>query len=391
MYEPGDSLTYPEIAGWNPEAFEAVLESRGLDPEIAVWNPEEPGGSSLDPEIFDWNPEAIEEPGDSSLDFMHRTQNWTVLRLPRQDYYWYQFGFRILPLGSWPLSSSYDVFYFCRKSLTGLEGAGVGVMTQVPGLRCSPSRSILIQVLFTLVLWGRRCALGCTGVLGPEVSYAPLRRMSAYRYRIKGAIQVSPSSTAVTSSDGGSSRAFEAVLEPGGLDPEIAVWNPEEPGGSSLDPEIFDWKPEAIGEPGVSSLDFMHRTRNRTVLRLPRQDYYWYLFGFRIPPLGSWPLSSSYDVFYFCRKSLTGLEGAGVCVMTQVSGLRYFPRLEKQDLDCSLYFSHWYSRYPDAPSGAQGFQVVLTAYSGLRIPIHALCLIPVLILCGRATFCEGWP
>ncbi|KAF3532097.1 hypothetical protein DY000_02039915 [Brassica cretica] len=30
-------------------------------------------------------------------------------------------------------SSSYDVFYFCRKSLTGLEGAGVGVMTQVPG------------------------------------------------------------------------------------------------------------------------------------------------------------------------------------------------------------------------------------------------------------------
>ncbi|KAF3610822.1 hypothetical protein DY000_02049179 [Brassica cretica] len=121
--------------------------------------------------------------------------------------------------------------------------------------------------------------------------------------------------------------AFEAVLEPGGLDPEIAVWNPEEPGGSSLDPEIFDWKPEAIGEP------------RGTVLRLPRQDYYWYLFGFRIPPLGSWPLSSSYDVFYFCRKSLTGLEGAGVCVMTQVSGLRYFPRLEKQDLDCSLHFT----------------------------------------------------
>ncbi|KAF3512552.1 hypothetical protein F2Q69_00005602 [Brassica cretica] len=166
-------------------------------------------------------------------------------------------------------------------------------------------------------------------------------------------------------------EAFEAVLEPGGLDPEIAVWNPEEPGGSSLDPEIFDWKPEAIGEP------------EGTVLRLSRQDYYRYLFGFRILPLGSWPLSSSYDVFYFCRKSLTGLAGAGVCVMTQVPGLRYFPRLEKQDLDCSLY--------PDGPSAAQGFQVVLTAYSGLHIPIHALCLIPVLILCGRATFCACSP
>ncbi|KAF3487363.1 hypothetical protein F2Q69_00052239 [Brassica cretica] len=43
------------------------------------------------------------------------------------------FGFRIPPLGNWPLSSSYAVFYFCRMSLTCLEGAGVGVMTQVPG------------------------------------------------------------------------------------------------------------------------------------------------------------------------------------------------------------------------------------------------------------------
>ncbi|KAF3552073.1 hypothetical protein DY000_02006346 [Brassica cretica] len=34
-------------------------------------------------------------------------------------------------------------------------------------------------------------------------------------------------------------QAFEAVLELGGLDPEIAGWNPEEPGGSSLDPEIL--------------------------------------------------------------------------------------------------------------------------------------------------------
>ncbi|KAF3561491.1 hypothetical protein DY000_02016535 [Brassica cretica] len=29
------------------------------------------------------------------------------------------------------------------------------------------------------------------------------------------------------------------MLEPGGLDPKIAGWNPEEPGGSSLDPEIL--------------------------------------------------------------------------------------------------------------------------------------------------------
>ena len=109
-----------------------------------------------------------------------------------------------------------------------------------------------------------------------------------------------------------------------------------------------------MGEPGGSSLDFMRRTRNRfgslgfpfytgarirtqsslgtqnvlffagTVLRLPRQDYYWYLFGFRILPLGSWPLSISYVVFYFCRKSLTGLEGAGVSVMTQVQAYAAF-------------------------------------------------------------------
>ncbi|KAF3588429.1 hypothetical protein F2Q69_00027570 [Brassica cretica] len=122
-------------------------------------------------------------------------------------------------------------------------------------------------------------------------------------------------------------EAFEALLEPGGFDLEIVFWNLEEPGGSSLDPEIFDWYPEAIEEPGG------------TVLRLPRQDYYRYLFGFRILPLGSWPLSSSCDVFYFCRKSLTCLEGAGVGVMTQVPGLRCFPRLGKQDLDFSMYFT----------------------------------------------------
>ncbi|KAF2548899.1 hypothetical protein F2Q70_00021511 [Brassica cretica] len=118
-------------------------------------------------------------------------------------------------------------------------------------------------------------------------------------------------------------EAFEAVLEPEDLDSEIAGWNPEI-GGSHKDSEF-------LGNPECFIFG-----RDRTPP--PRQNYYWCLFGFRILPLGSWPLSSSYDVFYFGRKSLTGLEGAGVGVMTQVPGLRCFPRLEKQNLDCSLYF-----------------------------------------------------
>ncbi|KAF3561457.1 hypothetical protein DY000_02014917 [Brassica cretica] len=147
--ETGAWGRYPEIVSgpWctrtlrscgNPEAFEAVLEPGGLDPEIVVWNPEEPGGSSLDHEISDWNPEAIGEPGGSSLDFTR-----TVLRLPRQDYY--------------------------RKSLTSLKGAGVGVVTQVPGLRCFPrleKQDIYCSLCFT----GPRCALGCTRVLGSSDS-----------------------------------------------------------------------------------------------------------------------------------------------------------------------------------------------------------------------------
>ncbi|KAF3546318.1 hypothetical protein DY000_02006764 [Brassica cretica] len=99
----------------------------------------------LDPEVV-WEPEG------------------TVLRHPRQGYYRYLFGFHILPLGSWPLSSSYAVFYFCRKSLTGLKGAGVGVMTQVPGF--AAFHVLKSRVFFTCILWGPRCALGCTGVLG---------------------------------------------------------------------------------------------------------------------------------------------------------------------------------------------------------------------------------
>ncbi|KAF2609952.1 hypothetical protein F2Q70_00011478 [Brassica cretica] len=134
-----------------------------LDPEV-VWEPEgslgmNPKVSSLDPKI--WNPEELEG-------FFLRPEDLeprgTVLRHPRQGYYRYLFGFHILPLGSWPLSSSYAVFYFCRKSLTGLKGAGVGVMTQVPGF--AAFHVLKSRVFFTCILWGPRCALGCTGVLG---------------------------------------------------------------------------------------------------------------------------------------------------------------------------------------------------------------------------------
>ncbi|KAG5384272.1 hypothetical protein IGI04_035742 [Brassica rapa subsp. trilocularis] len=109
-----------------------------------------------------------------------------------------------------------------------------------------------------------------------------------------------------------------------------------EPGGFyDLDPEVIRrsyWDPSVYGPLGRIGTQ-------RTVLHLPRQDYYRYLFRFLILPLGSWPPSSSYDVFYFCRKSLTCLKGAGMGVVTQVPGLRCFPRLEKHDLDCSMCFT----------------------------------------------------
>ncbi|KAF3564198.1 hypothetical protein DY000_02015826 [Brassica cretica] len=180
---------------------------------------------------------------------------------------------------------------------------------------------------------GGPCQTTRSFILDPEVfSLGPGTETGARgRIRVQGCsldpeIVSGPLCTRILRSCG-NPEASEVVLEPRGLDPEIVVWNPEEPRGSSLDPEIFDWNPEAIGEP------------RGTVLCLPMQDYYRYLFGFCILPLGIWPISSSYVVFYFCRKSLTCLKGAGVGVVTQVPGLRCFPRLEKQDLDCSLCFT----------------------------------------------------
>ncbi|KAF2605028.1 hypothetical protein F2Q70_00025921 [Brassica cretica] len=122
----------PEESSLDPETRFGTLRPYG-NPEVLEI---EPGGSSLGPEIFAWNMEAIWEPGGSPLDFIHRTRDrmgnhgfplkiaglymgpefpWepeifvfagTLLRLRRQDYY--------------------------RKSLTGLEGSGMGVRTPVP-------------------------------------------------------------------------------------------------------------------------------------------------------------------------------------------------------------------------------------------------------------------
>ncbi|KAF3498439.1 hypothetical protein DY000_02052842 [Brassica cretica] len=161
------------------------------------------------------------------------------------------------------------------------------------------------------------------------------------------------------------------------LDPEIVFGARRplrpyrNPKVSSLDPEIFDWNPDVLkaGNPKVllqilyigpeivwGTLGFLFRSgvciRTRsslgsrnillfagTVLRLPRQGYYRYLFGFCILPLGSWPLSSSYVVLYFCRKSLTGFRGCWCGCYDPSARLRCFPRLEKQDFDCYLYFT----------------------------------------------------
>ncbi|KAF3536204.1 hypothetical protein F2Q69_00023033 [Brassica cretica] len=178
-------------------------------------------------------------------------------------------------------------------------------------------------------------------------------------------------------------------------DPKV-IWEP----GVPSDPEVvfrtrrllgtrrFHLDPEVVLNPGLyknlevylfQALRSFQDPKTEwgpegTVLCLPKQDYYRYLFGFRILPLGSWPRSSSYVVFYFCRKSLTGLEGAGVGVMTQVPGLRYFPRLEKQDLDCSQYFT--------GPRCALGCTGVLSSFDNilrLALPVQTLSLNTVLL------------
>ncbi|KAF3549605.1 hypothetical protein DY000_02007544 [Brassica cretica] len=184
IWEPKDSSLDPEIRFGtrrpyeNPEVLDHVITfgTRRLLFRSGdhIWNPEaiqEPRGSSLDPEIFSWNPEAVWEPGGSSLDFIHRARdrlgNRTVLRLPRQNYYWYLFGSCIMPLGSWALSSSYVVFYFCRKSLTDLGGAGTGpgeLHSGEPGFLLAGTQSLPLIARFRHRTWGITCALKSTGV-----------------------------------------------------------------------------------------------------------------------------------------------------------------------------------------------------------------------------------
>ncbi|KAF3581436.1 hypothetical protein DY000_02031517 [Brassica cretica] len=181
----------------------------------------------------------------------------------------------------------------------------------------------------------------------------------------------------ISSEAGETIRPGSRKTEPGGgtltRGKEPGTWNLEplrpykNPKVSSLDPEIFDKNPEEnpevlpqilyIGPEIVwGTLGFLFRsgacirarsslgTRNillfaGTVLRLSRQGYYRYLFGFRIMPLGSWPISSSYVVFYFCRKSLIGFRGCWCGCYDPSARLHCFPRLEKQEFDCSMYFT----------------------------------------------------
>ncbi|KAF2587822.1 hypothetical protein F2Q70_00039491 [Brassica cretica] len=175
------------------------------------------------------------------------------------------------------------------------------------------------------------------GIIGEGGPRAPLRSLDCVwdpevPVRSRGLL-----SEARRSGDRGWNPGVTMILTRRYLDPENRIrplrpcWNPEIWVRRSLFGTRMFF--EVVMTP-------MHPRLHRvTVLRLPRQDYYWYLFGFRILPLGSWPRSCSYDVFYFCRKSLTGLECAGVGIVTQVPGLRCFPRQEKQDLDCSLYIT----------------------------------------------------
>ncbi|KAF2569151.1 hypothetical protein F2Q68_00026031 [Brassica cretica] len=261
-----------------------------------------------------------------------------------------------------------------RKSLTGLEGVGVGVMTQLPGLRCFPrlekqdldcsmyfKRSGLFEawLRFSSSDWTGRTGDRGTGGTGRPLSMSfsrccilPLvsRPLSTFVYKF------------VNFQTDRSLLDPEAMWESGvsPLDPEIVsgpiglvgtrrlLWTRRSLGNTEvpLDPKVV-LNPELYKNLEVYLFQALRSFQDPetawgpegTVLRLPRQDYSWYLFGFRILPVGSWPLSSSYAVFYFCRKSLTGLEGVGVGVMTQLPGLRCFPRLEKQDLDCSMYFT----------------------------------------------------
>ncbi|KAF3504114.1 hypothetical protein F2Q69_00042161 [Brassica cretica] len=136
-WEPGEDVLPPVLRSkWNVVVYDASLfvgyvRTRGSsgDPEVSR-SPEvifESCDCIRDPEVSLDHPEIVSGPRGLYLDpEVAWEPGGTILRLPRQGYYRYLFGFRILPLGSWPLSRSYVVFYFCRKSLTSFRGCWCG-------------------------------------------------------------------------------------------------------------------------------------------------------------------------------------------------------------------------------------------------------------------------
>ncbi|KAF2577196.1 hypothetical protein F2Q68_00004634 [Brassica cretica] len=103
-FELGEVVLNPKVV-WEPEGSFWTRRFL-LDPEI-VLNPE----VALDPKVV-LNPGLYKNLEVYLFQALRSFQDpetaWgpegTVLRLPRQDYSRYLFGFRILPLGSWPLS-----------------------------------------------------------------------------------------------------------------------------------------------------------------------------------------------------------------------------------------------------------------------------------------------
>ncbi|KAF3514257.1 hypothetical protein F2Q69_00005855 [Brassica cretica] len=148
-------------------------------------------------------------------------------------------------------------------------------------------------------------------ILNPEVSFGP-----GGRFEPRGC-----------SGPGGRLGTRRFLLDPHViLNPKV-VLNPE----VALDPEVV-WNPEVVLNPKVSfgpGGRFEPGGCSRpegTVLRLPRQVYSRYLFGFHILSLGSWPLSSSYAYFAFVLMPPALLQELACsirCSMRKSSTLHY--------------------------------------------------------------------
>ncbi|KAF2615530.1 hypothetical protein F2Q70_00011690 [Brassica cretica] len=347
-------VSFGPIGRFNPEV--------SRDPEI-VLNPEVsfgPGGRFeprgclgtrrflLDPEVI-LNPKALRS-------FQDQETAWgpegTVLRLPRQDYSRYLFGFRIMPLGSWPLSSSYAVFYFCRMSLSGLEGAGVGVMTQVPGFApfhiwrsrepdgCVDLQRDLLVYLFDSksppsgrpsligrsLLWTRgfnSWILGSNGTVvlfqNPEMLLGP----EGHLWSPEAALD--PEVTFRTRRLSKDPKRLHA------RDPEV-VWEPEgssRPGGRS-EPRGFFLTRRSFGNPEVP-LDPEVVLNPKALRSFQDPETAWGPEGSDLITLRL-SLDPEFEVTDMVRGCWCG------CYDTSAR-LRCFARLEKQGFNCSMYFT----------------------------------------------------